>query len=172
VHCVFFPPLTDKKAAAENKGATLLQKIVRGKLSRTKGRTYMCETMLQRAIDKRDEKLINRAIIMPTLFGVTSKLIKVYVAAAKKLIMEVLNEAHVANELSEAILVGSVPLLKDAIARAEENHMPYLPQLRDAKRALHQILHLRSVLTSIDRCVLLPFSATSVFCMCALMGSG
>jgi hypothetical protein len=127
-----------------------MQKIVRGKLQRSKGRVYMCETMLELALKKRDEQLINRAIVMPALFGVTSKLIKVYVASAKKLILEVLNEAHVANELVEAMTVGSVPLLRDAIARAEEAHMPYLPQLREARRALNQILHLRTVLSNIE----------------------
>ena len=127
-----------------------MQKIVRGKLCRTRGRIYMCETMLEKALHRRDEKLINRAIIMPNLFGVTSKLIKQYVISAKKLIMEVLNEAHVANELTEAMLVGSVPLLRDAIARAEAAHMSYLKELRDAKRMLNEILHLRAVLSSIE----------------------
>lgn len=140
----------EKKQAAETKGAVLMQKIIRGKYYRTKGRIYMCETMLEQALKQRDEKLINRAIIMPALFGVTSKLIKLYTASAKKLILEVLNEAHVANELVEAMAVGSVPLLRDAIAQAEEAKMAYLPQLREARRALNQILHLRTVLANID----------------------
>ena len=40
-----------------------------------------------------------------------------YISSAKKLILEVLAEAHCANELKEAMLIGSVPLLKDAIKR-------------------------------------------------------
>lgn len=73
-----------------------------------------------------------------------------YTASAKKLIMEVLAEAHCANELREAMLLGSVPLLKDAIKRAEESKMVYLAELRDAKRALSAALHLRSIVTSIE----------------------
>lgn len=111
----------------------------------------MCETMLEKALTKRDEQLINRAIIMPVLFGVTSKLIKVYTTNAKKLVLEILAEAHVANELKEAMLVGSVPLLRDAIRRAEESNMPYLPELRAAKKTLNQAMHLRTVVTNIQR---------------------
>lgn len=136
---------------AELGGATLIQRIFRGKSGRTKGRIYMCETMLEKALTKRDEKLINRAIIMPVLFGVTSKLIKVYTTNAKKLVLEILAEAHVANELNEAMLVGSVPLLRDAIRRAEESNMPYLPELRAARRTLNQAMHLRTVVTNIQR---------------------
>ena len=114
----------------------------------------MCETMLEMALNKRDEKLINRAIIMPNILNVTSKLIKIYINNAKKLIMEVLNEAHVANQLLEAMVVGSLPLLKDAISHAEDANMRYLSQYRDAKRALIEIIHLRTVLSNIDRYVL------------------
>lgn len=73
-----------------------------------------------------------------------------YVTNAKKLIMEVLSEAHCANELKEAMLVGSVPLLRDAIKRAEESKMVYLDELREAKRALQNALHLRTIVTSIE----------------------
>eukprot|EP00598_Pedospumella_elongata_P005420 CAMPEP_0184984144 /NCGR_PEP_ID=MMETSP1098-20130426/13180_1 /TAXON_ID=89044 /ORGANISM="Spumella elongata, Strain CCAP 955/1" /LENGTH=114 /DNA_ID=CAMNT_0027508077 /DNA_START=27 /DNA_END=367 /DNA_ORIENTATION=- len=106
--------------------------------------------MLERALSRRDELMINRAMVLPALFGVTSKLIKVYISSAKKLILEVLAEAHCANELKEAMLIGSVPLLKDAIKRAEESKMVYLPELRDAKRALREALHLRNIVTSIQ----------------------
>ena len=126
---------------------------------------------------------------------------QVYISSAKKLILEVLAEAHCANELKEAMLIGSVPLLKDAIKRcgivmfalflflgrefglshgicccqhtfapvfsvffsfirhlsfafychrAEESKMVYLPELRDAKRALREALHLRNIVTSIQ----------------------
>ena len=64
--------------------------------------------------------------------------------------MEVLSEAHCANELREAMLLGSAPLLRDAIRRAEESRMVYLSELRDAKRALSEALHLRSIATSIE----------------------
>ena len=116
---------------------------------RIKGKIFMCERMLEVALARKDEQMINRAILLPSIFGVTSKLIKQYVRLAKKLIMEVLSEAHIVNELSEAIQVRSVELLTDAIKRAEDAHMPYLVQLRDAKRTLNQALHLRSVLSNI-----------------------
>jgi hypothetical protein len=74
----------------------------------------------------------------------------VYQGNAKKLIMEVLNEAFVGHELDEAVEVGSVEMIREAIRRAEENHMPYLPQLRKAKKALNQMLHLRSVVTNLE----------------------
>jgi len=151
---------TERKRVLELNAATLIQRIYRGTYTRNKGRIYMCETMLERALSRRDELMINRAMVLPALFGVTSKLIKVYISSAKKLILEVLAEAHCANELKEAMLIGSVPLLKDAIKRAEESKMVYLPELRDAKRALREALHLRNIVTSIQtvlvKCVTVP----------------
>lgn len=56
---------------------TLIQRLYRGTYQRSRGRIYMCETMLERALTRRDEAMINRAIVMPHVLGVTSKLIKV-----------------------------------------------------------------------------------------------
>jgi hypothetical protein len=152
------------------KAATLIQKMMRGSYYRTQGRIFMCETMLETALQRKDELLINRAIAMPQLFGVTSKLIKVYQASAKKLIMEVLSEAFVANELREAMQVGSVEMLRSAIRRANEAKMPYLVELQEARRTLTQLLHLRTVLTNIEKYVRSIWQYIFIFIVCCILG--
>ena len=136
-----------------SRAATLIQKIVRGHLTKSKGRVYMCEQMLERALTSshRDEALINRAIHLPKLLGgVTSPLIKLYLTNAKKMILELLGEVYVAKEIEEAMQIGSVELLRGAILKAEQAHMPYLKELQQGRRALSQLLMLRSVVTTIE----------------------
>jgi hypothetical protein len=72
----------------------------------------MCERSLELALHSRNEGLINTALKKPTLLGVSSGLIRTYQASARGVIMEILNEAYVGNELSEAVAVGSVEMLK------------------------------------------------------------
>ena len=72
-----FPSIAERKRVLELNAATLIQRIYRGTYTRSRGRIYMCETMLERALSRRDELMINRAMVLPALFGVTSKLIKV-----------------------------------------------------------------------------------------------
>lgn len=133
----------------------------------------MCERMLELALTHRDEALMNRGIILPDIFGVTSPLIKVYQSNAKKLILEVLNEAFIKNELKEAIQLESVDLLKVAIRKAEQANMPYLMELQEAKYALHQSILLRSILKNIEeflvKCVTVPKLIASVDTLKALM---
>jgi hypothetical protein len=72
----------------------------------------MCERSLELALHSRDEGLINTALKKPTLLGISSGLIRTYQASARGVIMEILNEAYVGGELSEAVAVGSVEMLK------------------------------------------------------------
>ena len=146
--------------------AVQIQRIIRGKVRGKLGRIFMCERMLENALEQRDEQLINRAIQFPSLLGVSSKLIKVYQASAKTVILEVLSEAHVASELKEATEVGSVPLLRAAIRKAEAAHMPYLPELKTARRTLDNITQLHATLAKLDavlaKCVTIPVLLDSI----------
>ena len=142
---------TERRRAVTSRAATLIQKMVRGHLTMGKGRVYMCEQMLERALTRRDEALINRAIHLPKLLGgVTSPLIKLYLGNAKRMVLELLGEVYVAKEIEEAMQIGSVDLLRSAILKAEQAHMPYLKELQQGRRALSQLLMLRSVVTSIE----------------------
>lgn len=142
--------------------AVLLQKRIRGMQQRGRGRVFMCEQQLERALAARDEAMINRAIQMPLQFGgVTSPLIRMYQRSAKQLILEVLSEAYVASALDDAVAVGSVRLLQEAIHRAVHvARMPYLPQLLRAQDALKHALQLRSTLSRLQqllaRCSTVP----------------
>lgn len=152
----------EKKRIAKlhREAATKIQTIVRGKLQRTFGRTYMCEKMLEMALLNREEAELRRAIVMPQLFNVTSKLIRVYQSNAKTLILAMLNESYVTNQISEAIQINSMDLLKDAMKLAVESNMMYLPIVAEAERLLNNSALLRAVLGSmssvLSRCVTVP----------------
>jgi hypothetical protein len=120
----------------------------------------MCEKMFELALTRRDEVKLRRAILMPSVMGVTSRLIKIYQHSAKNLVLEVLSEAYVVNQLQEAITIGSVEILRDAIRLAEESHMPYLTPLREARAKLENVLLLKSTLSAmhgvLSKCVTVP----------------
>jgi myosin heavy subunit len=149
-----------KLARIRNTAAVKIQRIVRGKLGRTFGRVFMCEQMLEHALRFREEPLLRRAIAMPNVFGVSSKLIRVYQQNAKTLILAMLNESYVSNQIDEALTVGSIELLKDAIKLAEESKMMYLPNVKAARLQLNSTLVSRGVLAAmsavLSRCVTVP----------------
>jgi myosin heavy subunit len=141
--------------------ATAIQRIFRGKFYRIRGKVFMCEELFARAFEFRDEETLKRALVMPALLGVTSKLIKMYQHDAKDLILEVLHETHVKNELAFAIRSGTVELLEQAIALAVGNKvLQHLPIVREARAALNELNQRRSVLSVLEgvlsRCVTVP----------------
>ncbi len=149
-----------KQLVRKNGAALKIQRVFRGKLGRNTGRVFMCEQMFELALTHRDETRLRRALVLPSVLRVTSKLIKVYQHSAKNLILEVLNEAYVANQLQEAVTIGSAEILRDAIRLAEEAHMPYLPQLAEARLRLQSVQFLKSTLASmhgiLSKCVTVP----------------
>lgn len=150
----------EKQLVIKTTAAIKVQRIFRGKYGRNKGRVMMCERMFELALTKKDEAMLRRAIVMPALLKVTSKLIKIYQHNAKNLILEVLNESYISNQLEEAITIGSVEILKDAIKLAEENNMAYLPLYKTAKAKLEHVQMLKHALASmhsiLSKCVTVP----------------
>ena len=123
-------------AIKKNKCSIKLQALVRGKLGRVKGRTYMCETRFEKALIVRDETALYIALKKAQAMGVRSKAISAYKKSASAVILDVLSEAHVVEQLVEAIKSDSDYLLTDAINNAEASHMGFLPQVATAKHLL------------------------------------
>lgn len=95
--------------------AAKLQRIVRGKIYRSRGRVLMCEEMYKRAFGIREEAAIRKATAMHALFGVSSKMIKYYHMNARELLLEVMNEMWIRTQLDDAIKGGCLELLQDAV---------------------------------------------------------
>lgn len=150
----------------KHESAIKIQRMVRGKVYRKRGRIQMCEKMLETAIMRREEDLLQKAMAMPSVMNVTSKLIRIYQRSCKELILAVLNESYVNNQLLEAMEVGSADLLKQAIRLADKSHMDYLSNYSAAKVALHNAQVLKSVsglLASVlSKCVTVPKLLASV----------
>lgn len=142
------------------KAANTVKKSIRAQINKRKRRTALCEEMFKRAFALRDEAHIRRAIAMPKIFGVSSKLIKMQERDAKDLILEVMKESYVVGQLKDAIKSGCLEILQDAVKLAEDSGMVYLSELGEAKERVENILQLLSTLGSLketlSRCVSVP----------------
>lgn len=137
--------LEEERALQMKKMAAVVkvQSIIRGFIGRMKARIYICETMFEKALMQRDENALRSALHTTDTFGVHSKALSTFQKSAKRLILDVLSESHVANGLSEAIASDSQGLLQDAITSAEESRMQYLPEYEQALSALKAHRELR-----------------------------
>jgi myosin heavy subunit len=129
-----------------------IQKHWKGYMIRCKYRVIMCEQLLEKAIMKRhDEQLLQRAMSQPMKWKVSSKLITYYTKEVKKLILQVMEENYVDNELRNAILLRSYPLLKQAIVLAEEHKMQtYLNSYQIAQQTLQSLQQNRIILQLVN----------------------
>jgi myosin heavy subunit len=86
--------------------------------------------------------------------------IKVYTDRARQLIADLINEAYIANELSEAIVCQNITILKDAITLAKDQNLKHLPKYKDAVIMLNERLKVRDILTQLSEeichCVSIP----------------
>eukprot|EP01038_Epipyxis_sp_PR26KG_P015212 gene15212-20491_t len=143
-----------------DKSAVKIQALIRGKIGRKYGRIKMCEMILEKALLSRSEEEIRKALVMPKMMGVSSKLIRLYVTHAKPLILEVMHEAYISNQLEEAIIIGTHSMILDAIKQAETAKMTYLPKYAEAKATIDRKALLKSTLTNLkeilSKCVTVP----------------
>ena len=126
--------------------AVLVQKIFRGFWYRTQSRVFMCEKLLEKALESRDEGQMQRALLKPAQWGVSSKLIALLKTSVKNLILEVMNERFVENQVQEALDINSLDMLRQSIRLAEDHKMPYLPILGEARKAIERILANKAVI--------------------------
>jgi hypothetical protein len=118
-----------------------------GFIYRRKSRIFICERLLELALQSRDEILMQRALARPKELKVTSRLIQLYRKHIKQLMLEIMNEKYVINSLNDAITIRSLPLLSSAISLAKENNMLYLPEITYAKQIYQELSNHRILLS-------------------------
>jgi hypothetical protein len=120
---------------------------VLGFIYRRKSRIFICERLLELALQSRDEILMQRALARPKELRVTSRLIQLYRKHIKQLMLEIMNEKYIINSLNEAITIRSLPILSSAISLAKENNMLYLPEISYAKLLYQELSNHRILLS-------------------------
>jgi hypothetical protein len=135
----------------KNKCATKLQAIARSIQGRKKGQIYMCETQFERAFKIKDQTKLYIAIKNMQKLGVKSKALSSYKKSASAVILDKLSEAHIVDQLQEAIRSDSDYLLKEALSHAESSKMTFLPQVATAKQRIAAHAQLKAGLAWLEK---------------------
>lgn len=134
--------MKEEKQKLQNRrltAVTRLQAWIRAKIYGQRGKVFLCERLLEIALQSRDETLMQRALQRPKELKITSKLIQLYRKHVKNLILEIMNEKFVQTTLQEAIEIRSIPLLTSAIQLVKDNSMSYLSEVTFAKQLLTEL---------------------------------
>jgi cell division protein FtsI/penicillin-binding protein 2 len=126
-----------------------VQRFFRYFLLRKAGRISICENLFRAAFISRTEESLTKALLQTNKWNMHSRLLRSYVKDAKILILDLGSESYIINELVDAIKSKSIEILTDAIKLAQESHLLYIPELREAQCALDEAYRLKNTLVSI-----------------------
>lgn len=140
----------DRKMRHWNRCMTKIQKIVRGKLTRTKAKIHKANVHLERAVSERSEVKLSKAIVMTETMGIKNKDIRERLQAAKMLLTTVQGENYVREQLNDAILARSDEMIKEAIQFAHDSGMEYLDEYKAAQQSFSKEIKRRHVLQHLE----------------------
>ena len=101
-----------------------------------------------------------KAKYVPYTWGCSTRLLHAFHVNAKEVLLEVQGETYMSSQLQTAINTQSVSILKDALATAHSLKMDYLSEYAEAAALVDDLVHERSVLTTISetlsKCTTVP----------------
>lgn len=125
-----------------------VQRFFRYFLLRKAGRISICENLFRNAFVSRTEESLTKALTQTNKWNIHSRLLRSYIKDAKVLLLDLGSESYIINELVNAIKSKTIELLTDAINLAQESHLLYIPEFREAKYALDEAYRLKNTLVS------------------------